>query len=70
LTKERKMKKAGYIFLLGVLLTFLGVSAWANTVDRFSLAVDILTISETYCDAWAGEYSPAFVVWGGEICKI
>jgi hypothetical protein len=70
LTKERKMKKAGYILLLGVLLTFLGVSAWANTVDKLSLADSILNLNGTYLDVWAGEYNAVYDMWGGEIFRI
>ena len=45
-----KMKKAGYVFLLGVLLTFIGNGAWADTIDKLSLAGNILTITGTYSD--------------------
>jgi hypothetical protein len=64
------MKKAVYVFLLGGLLTFLGASAWADTIDKLSLAGNILILNGTYFDAWAGEYNPTIVMWGGEIGRI
>jgi hypothetical protein len=50
INKRRKMKKAGYVFLLGVLLTFIGTGAWADTIDKLSLAGNILAITGTYSD--------------------
>jgi hypothetical protein len=46
-----KMKKAGYVFLLVGLLTCIGTVAWADTIDKVSLAGNILTITGTYSDA-------------------
>jgi hypothetical protein len=42
------MKKAGYVFLFEVLLTFIGTGTWADTIDKLSLAGNILTITGTY----------------------
>jgi hypothetical protein len=64
------MKKAGYVFLLGVMLFFLGASAWANTIDKLSFAGNILSITETYSYAWADEYNTTFTMWAGEIGRI
>jgi len=64
------MKKGGYILLLGVLLIFLGVSAWANTFDRLSLADNILNLNGTCFDVWAGEYNAVYGMCEGEIFRI
>jgi hypothetical protein len=64
------MKKTGYVFLFGVLVTFLCASAWADTIDKLSLADNILNINGAYFDAWAGEYNPTFAMWDGEIGRI